>query len=582
MVDPSPPAAPDDAVARTRGALSRMGAPERLAAPLVAVLGPTADAQLTADPWRLLDLRSVTPEQADFCARTLLGEAARPDDPRRVRALVAHLLRRASRDGHTAVEYGRMARALRGLGVAAPDAALQAAAEDDRVLLVEDLPEEDDDGEFDGDLPEPPAPERFLALAALDGAERRLAAELVRLTASEPIMDSATATETVRAAAGALDRDPAPETVAALVTVALRGVTVLVCGPAAAAARIEAIRYAAAIAADSQVGMALVAPNASGAAALNRVLAGDGVQARTVAAVLSDAAAVPAGLVVVDQATAVDTEAFAALAAACPAEAHLVLLADPAQLPSAGPGQVVSDLVASRAVAVAKLPDDPAAGPREALAAAVGEGRLPDRVDAPGHEVVLVPAASAGEAAHRALQLVTDSIPRTFGVAGEQVPIVTAAPGGEAGAAALNTACKARFNPGPGRVGGLDVGDRVLLAGRGDGYAPGDTGVLRGHDGSGAAVELADGTTVTVTRPAHLRPGWAIPPAAALGGAWPAVVAVFTPDSALSRAALRTVLSLGERHVSVVDATGGALAEAVRGGARPSRSTRLARLLREG
>ncbi|WP_083948213.1 AAA family ATPase [Thermobifida cellulosilytica] len=580
MVDPSPPAAPDDAVERTRSALTRMGAPEQLAAPLVAVLGPDADARITADPWRLLDLRSVTPRQADYCARTLLGEAARPDDPRRVRALVAHLLRRASRDGHTAVEYGRMARALRGLGVAAADAALQAAAEDDRILLVEDLPEEDDE-EFDGDLPEPPAPERFLALAALGEAERRLAAELVRMTASEPVMDSATATETVLAAAGKLGRDPAPETVAALVTVALRGVAVLLCGPAAAGTGVEAIRYAAAIAADSQVGMALVAPSASGAAALNRALADTGVRARTVAALLADPA-VEAGLVVVDQATAVDTETFAALAAACPAEAHLVLLADPGQLPSAGPGQVVADLVASRTAAVAVLPDAPDAGPREALAAGVGEGRLPDRVDLPGREVVFVPAASAGEAAHRTLQLVTDSIPRTFGLEPDQVQIVTAAPGGEAGAAALNAACKARFNPGPGRVAGLDVGDRVLLAGRGAGYAPGDTGVLRGHDGSGAAVELADGTTVAVAHPAHLRPGWAVPLAAALGGAWPAAVAVFTPDAALSRPALRTALTRGQRHVSVVNAAGAELAAAVRSTSAPPRSTRLARLLREG
>ncbi|UOE21611.1 AAA family ATPase [Thermobifida halotolerans] len=581
MVDPSPPAAPDDAVERTRSALTRMGAPERLAAALVAALGPDADTQLVADPWRLLALGSVTPRQADFCARALLGEAATPDDPRRVRALVVHLLRRASREGHTAVEYGRMAGALRGLGVRTVDAALQAAAEDERILLVEELPEEGDD-DLDGDLPELPDPERFLALSPLGGAEGRLGAELVRLTASEPIMDSATATETVQAAAGQLGRSPAPETVAALVTAALRGVTVLLGGPATAGARAEALRYAAAIAAESRVGLALAAPSASGAAALNRALADDGPRARTVAALLADSSPLEAGLVVVAEATALDTEAFAALAAACPAEAHLLLLADPAQLPSAGPGQVVADLVASRVAAVAVLPDDPEPGPREALAARVGEGELPDGVDAPGHEVVLVPSASPGEAAHRALQLVTDSVPRTFGLDAAQIQIVTAAPGGEAGSSALNAACKARFNPGPGAVRGLDPGDRVLLAGRGPGYAPGDTGVLRGHGEQGAAVELDDGTAVTVAHPAHLRPGWAIPLAAALGGAWPAAVAVFTADSALSRPALRTALTRGERHVSVVNAAGPALAAAVRDVPAVPRRTRLVRLLREG
>lgn len=80
---------------------------------------------------------------------------------------MVRLVRRAAREGHTAVEYARVARALRSLGVTAPDAAGQAAAEDDRVRLIEDMPEEGDDSEFDGDLPEPPAPDRFLALASL-------------------------------------------------------------------------------------------------------------------------------------------------------------------------------------------------------------------------------------------------------------------------------------------------------------------------------------------------------------------------------------------------------------------------------
>lgn len=581
MVDPSP-AVLDDAVARTREALTRMGAPDRLAAPLVAVLGPDAAARLTADPWQLLELSSVTPRQADFCARTLLGAAARPDDPRRVRALVVRLVRRAAREGHTAVEYARVARALRSLGVTAPDAAGQAAAEDDRVRLIEDMPEEGDDSEFDGDLPEPPAPDRFLALASLGEAEQRLARELVRLTASEPIMDSATAAETVQAAAEKAGHDPAPELVAALVTVALRGVTVVVAGPAAQEARLATIRYAAAIAVESQTGMALLTPQASGAAALNRVLAEEGIRARTVAAALDDHALAECGLVVVDRATALDTETFAALAAACPGHAHLVLLADPAQLPSAGPGQVVADLIASRTVAVAALPDDARPTAQAALAAEVGAGRLPERVDAPGHEVVVVPTGSAEEAVHRTLQLVTDSIPRTFGVDLAQVQVVTAAPGGPAGAAELNAVCKARFNPGPGLVGGLDVGDRVLLAGRGHGYAPGDTGVLRGQSGASSIVELADGSTVTVTQAAHLRPGWVVPLAAALGGTWPAVVVVFTPDAALSRPAVRTALALGERHVSIVNAAGDALAKAVRGVPDVSRATRLVRLLREG
>lgn len=585
MVDPSsspPSAAPGDAVERTRHALSRMGAPQRLAEPLVTLLGPGAAEELAADPWRLLALGSVTPRQADFCARALLGEAARPDDPRRGLALAAHLLHRASRDGHTAIDRDRLAGALRALGVRPVEPVLAAAAEDDRMLVFEVVPDVEGD-EFGDEAPEMPDPELFFASAALGAAEQRLGAGLARLTSGEPVMDSATAAETVQAAAQTAGREASPEVTAAMVTAALRGLSVLVHGPGSAETVADVVRYTAAIAQESRTGLVAAAPTARGAAALNQRLDGSGVSVQTVAALLATAQPVaPGGLMVVVDATALDTETAAALVDLCGTDSHLVLVADPAQLPSAGPGQVVADLVASRVAAVAALPGDPDPGPQVLLAAEVGDGELASQVHAPGREVVLVPAASAGEAAHRALQLVTDSIPRTFGLATEQVQIITTERGGEAGAAAVNTACKTRFNPGPGAVAGLDPGDRVLLAGHGPGYAPGDTGVLRAVDETGPRVELADGRAVTVARPAHLRPGWAIPLAAALGSTWPAAVLLFTPGAALSRPAVYTALTRGERHVSIVNAAGAALAEAVQGTASVHRHTRLVQLVREG
>ncbi|RCV47215.1 hypothetical protein DEF28_26810, partial [Marinitenerispora sediminis] len=77
-----------------------MGAPERLVEPLLAALGPRAAEELAGDPWRLLTLPGATLQQADHCARRLLGDAASPDDPRRGRAVVGHLLHRAAREGH--------------------------------------------------------------------------------------------------------------------------------------------------------------------------------------------------------------------------------------------------------------------------------------------------------------------------------------------------------------------------------------------------------------------------------------------------------------------------------------------------
>ncbi|GLU48887.1 helix-hairpin-helix domain-containing protein [Nocardiopsis ansamitocini] len=585
MVDPSsppPPAAADDAAEGTRQVLARMGAPAELAPRLVAVFGPTAAHELTADPWRLLELPAVTVQQADFCARTLLGDAAHPDDPRRGRALVAHLLRRAARSGHTALAEARVAGALRDQQVRSVDAAMSAATDGPHVQLVEVFPDSADDDEFGEDSPEMPDAERFLALDGLGLAEQQLGEGLLRLISAEPIMDSATAVETVQAAAASLDRELLPETAAAMVTVALRGVSVLVHGAGSHATIADAVRYASAIAEESQVGLVVAAPTASGAAALNLRLADSAVRAGTVAGLLDAGGPGEAGLVVLTDATALDTETAAALVAACGDDTHLVLVADPGLLPSVGPGQLVDDLITSRVAAVAVLPGDPAPGPQVLLAAEVADGRFdPTDVHAPDREVVVVPAASAGEAAHRAVQLITDAVPRAFGIAAEHVQIITAERTGEAGSDAVNAACKAHFNPGPGAVAGLDPGDRVLLAGSGPGYLPGDAGVLGAVGEKGAAVELVDGRTVTVSVPAHLRPGWAITVPAAQGGTWPAAILVYGPDAPVSRAQFYTALTRGESHVCVVTANAPALSGAVRDATAPERHTRLVQILRE-
>ncbi|MFC4564277.1 helix-hairpin-helix domain-containing protein [Nocardiopsis mangrovi] len=607
--DGGAPSAPGGgAVGRTRAVLAAMGAPEALAGPLVAALGPAADTVLSDDPWRLLALPQITPEQADYCARTALGQAASIDDPRRGRALVAHLLRRAARDGHTAIEERRLTAALRSARVSAPAPALEAALEDGGVVVYEAVEEPDDDFGFDdGEAPEMPDPDRYYALARMGRAEQALGAGISRLTAaSEPIMDAYTAAETVEAAARRLGAEVAPETAAALVAVSLRGVCVLTHGGGARTAVAHVVACAEAIATDSEVGIAVAAPTAQAAAALNEAIAalgGDGersgddetgadgrVRAVPLARLLECRAPgdfartaenpIEAGLVVVAGAMALDAEHAAALAGACANGTHLVLLADPAQAPSAAPGQVVADLVASRTVTVAALPDDPGPSPLARLTAMVADGEL-GAVEAPGREVVTVPAGSAAEAAHRTVQLVTDSIPRAVGIPADQVQIISATRGGEAGTDALNAACKQRFNPGPGAVAGLDPGDRVLIAADGPGHCAGDTGRLTAVGADGARVELADGSVATVADPAVLRPGWAITVAAAHGGRWPAVVAVFPPETRGSRPQVYTAVGTALRHLSIVHAAGLALAQAVRDTPAITRRTRLVQALRE-
>ncbi|MBB6119568.1 helix-hairpin-helix domain-containing protein [Nocardiopsis algeriensis] len=583
-----------EAVEQVGAVLDRMGAPRALAPRLLALLGPGAAAELDADPWLLLRVPRVSVEQADFCARRHLGEAARPDDPRRLAALTVYALHRAAARGHTAVEEKRLLPMVGQLGAAAPRAALEAAESSGAAVVFESTDDSDDDFDFAEDgVPDLPDPERFLALPDVGHGEQRLGEQLLRLIGgNDPIMDSATAAETVDAACAKAGFTVSDRTRQALVTVALRPVAVLRHGPgpeqAGEVARALVCMHA--IATDSQVGMVLAAPTAQAAAALDadlaRVLGGapeEGPRAVSLAA-LAAAGPQEAGLVVLCESMSLGAARAAELASLCADGAHLVLLADLDQAPSATPGQVVADIVRSRVAHTAEVAAPEAErgpGPIAELAAAVAGGEVPE-VDAPAREVVRVPASSAEEAAHRVVQLVTDSIPRALEIPADQVQVVAAREDGPAGARALNAACKERLNPGPGAHGGFDPGDRVLLAAAGPGYAPGDTGVLRGFGEAGASVELSGGAEVTVSDPSALRPGWAVTVAAAHGGRWPAVVGVFPPGVPVSRPQVYTTLTRAVRHVSLVDATGGALEAGVRENTAPVRTTRLVHILREG
>ncbi len=124
--------------------------PARFAGPAVATLGRTAADQLRQDPWRLLALAQIRPDQADWFARKLLPEAS-PQDPRRGQALVSYLLGRAARDGHTAVPAGVIATALARFRVEDPAAAIAAAVDDGGVLPFEAGPGEADPGEAEPD-----------------------------------------------------------------------------------------------------------------------------------------------------------------------------------------------------------------------------------------------------------------------------------------------------------------------------------------------------------------------------------------------------------------------------------------------
>ncbi|MEV0194691.1 helix-hairpin-helix domain-containing protein [Kitasatospora purpeofusca] len=624
------------ALRATAEVLGAGGAPAELATAAVSLFGDGAAEQLREDPWAVLSLPNVRPEHADGFARGLLGPAAGPADPRRAQALVGWLLEQAALRGHSALEIGEVTAGLERLGVPDSAAAVQAAVLDGRAMpFQEELTGAEAHAAGGDDEDEPPT-RTLLALERLALAEESLADGLVRListfvpgedreepteeaSAEEASVEEASAeaasadaadenaadgAEDAEAAAEAAPQAPAApgpaaweaaagaapsSSAAALVRAAAGSALVLHTGGEAARAEPAALlatatglglrAWAATWTDHGRAAFAALAPLADApapapVATLAELLAGAAGPGRSPDGTLA------LDLLVVLDAPLLDVELAATLLESLADGTRLVLSGDPGQLWSAGPGRFFADLLTAK-VCPAVASRTPDFGPIGELVSGVGIGEL-QPVEAPDKEVVILSAKDSGEAVHRAVQLLTDSIPRALGIPSEQVVLLTPGHGGGAGTRVLNAAAKARLNPGPGRFAGFDPGDRVA-----DSPAPGHTRLARVVDGDAAGLHLEypDGTRRTVA-PADarkLRHGWALTVHQAVGRHWPGAVVVVPEDAAaaLSRQWVYTAFGRGERHLSVVHAAGPALPQAVAERPAAPRTTRLRAILAE-
>ncbi|PVC89030.1 ATP-dependent RecD-like DNA helicase [Streptomyces sp. CS014] len=577
---PAPQSASPEALDAVRAALVAGGAPETLARPAVGALGEQAAELLRTDPWQLLAVPGVRPEQADGFARALLGADCGPDDGRRTAALVGWVLERAALQGHTALDAEAVRAALAERAVSDPDAAVREAVEEGVALLFQEgedeEPEEDEAAEKGGLAPDADtAREPVRILLGLDRyalAEESLADGLARLVnACEKAADWA------EAAAAA----PSPSAAELIRTTAAAG---LVAHSGGEAARAEP---AALIAAARGLGLrAFGAAHSEDGRRRLAAATGDPDTAVTLAGLLSGAqgpgrdedGAFALDLLVVLDAPQLDVESAAVLVEALADGARLVLSGDPGVLGSAGAGRVFADVLAARTCpqVVSRTPDP---GPIGELVSGIGIGEL-NQVDAPGREVVIVPVRDAGEAVHRTVQLVADSVPRAFSIPADETQVITVGHGGAAGTRVLNEALKQRLNPGPGRFGGFDPGDRVVHV-----PAPGRAvpGVVRSADAEGLHLDCG-GVPVVVPQErveSSVRHGWALSAHQAAGMRWPAAVVVLPGDAAagLSRPWVYTAFGRGERHLSVVHGVDQALPHAVAEVPAQERTTRLRPLL---
>lgn len=297
-----------------------------------------------------------------------------------------------------------------------------------------------------------------------------------------------------------------------------------------------------------------------------------------------------ADLIVVDEASMIDLPLFAALLAALPPHARLVLVGDVDQLPPVGPGSVLADLLSVESLPSARLTHihRQAAESRIVQAAhRVNQGLLPEwETNGPESDFHFIERSEPAAVVETIGELVAERIPQGLGISPKEVQVLSPRHQGEAGTLALNQALQARLNPEGIQVttSGLRVGDKVMQL-RND-YEKevfnGDVGRVMMSSSDRLTVSF-DGRPVTyeLRETEALQLAYACSVHKAQGSEYPAVVLALLSQHhpMLQRNLLYTALTRGRRLVVVVGSRK-ALATAVRHGERAVRHSRLGVRLR--
>lgn len=186
----------------------------------------------------------------------------------------------------------------------------------------------------------------------------------------------------------------------------------------------------------------------------------------------------PAKFVVVDEASMLDTKLAAAVIAAVPSAAHLVLVGDIDQLPSVGAGNVLRDIIDSAKFPVVRLQKIFRQGERSQIVRAAhsvlsGDASMaeisvaPVELVDPADDIVFIPAETPEESIGVCSELLARRIPRWFGVdALSQAQVLAPMHKGAAGIANLNFELKRALNPDGESMayGGttFSVGDKIM------------------------------------------------------------------------------------------------------------------------
>ncbi len=526
--------------------LQRFGIKGAYGPKIYAIYGSRSMDILTENPYRLAeDMAGKGFFIADTIARQTGGV---PSGPGRARACIDHILREEASAGHVFVLMNRLIDKMHRLFEIDPDTtagAVSMAASEERII-VEDIPAPEAGPE---DMPEDV---KAVFSHSLHHAETRIAQRIAAMQGlpMEPLPLEKT---------GLLDMVEnrfllrlSGEQRRSIDTVLSSRVSVITGGPGTG--KTTLIKSIAAGFSHMGLRVCLAAPTGRAARRISEVtlrpahtlhkLLGYHFETQTFEKSTDDP--IDADVMIVDEASMIDTQLMYHLVCATRLPTRLILVGDMFQLPPVGPGNVLGDIIASDTVPVCFLNEifrQAGESPIASSAHMIRDGICPEIPDfkhnggAPA-EFSFIEAETPEKIASEIVRLCTETLPKAFAMRPkEDIQVLSPVHKGEAGTIQLNALLQAALNPGQRSAPGTSLpfrpGDRVMHLR--NNYQKdvfnGDTGIVAGIDPTGLEI-----TVDYYGRPVSYTPddideltlGYAITVHKSQGSEYPAVIIPMT------------------------------------------------------